>query len=132
MGTGRVRFVFRHFAFLGDESRWAAEASECADEQGRFWEYYDKLFKEQSGENVGVFSKENLIRFAADLDLNTAQFAPCLDSGKYAAQVQQESAQGRQEGVRGTPTLFVNGQRIEGGSDYRLLRSAIEMALAKK
>lgn len=132
MSKGQVRFVFRQFAFVGNESRWAAEASECANEQGRFWDYYDKLFKEQDGENVGAFGKENLMRYATDLGLNAAQFNQCLDSGKYTAKVQQETTQGRQEGVRGTPTVFVNGQLIEGGADYRVLRAAIETALGNR
>lgn len=128
----QVRFVFRNFAFIGNESRWAAEASECANEQGRFWDYHDRLYEKQGGENVGTFSKENLKRFAVDLGLNTAQFNPCLDSGKYTAKVQQELAQGRQEGVRGTPTVFVNGNLIEGGTDYQVLRRTIELALGKR
>jgi len=127
-----VRFVFRHFAFIGDESRWAAEASECANEQGRFWDYYDKLFEEQSGENVGTFGKENLKRFAAELGLDTERFNQCLDSGRYQTKVQQELIEGRQKGVRGTPTLFVNGQLIERGGDYQVLRAAILAALGDR
>jgi protein-disulfide isomerase len=126
-----VLFAFRHFAFIGDESRWAAEATECANEQGRFWEYYDKLFEEQAGENVGAFSKENLKRFAAELGLDSRQFAQCLDTGKYTEKVQQETAQGWQAGVRGTPTLFVNGRLIEGMADYAVLRTAIEAELGR-
>ena len=128
----QVRFVFRNFAFIGNESRWAAEASECANEQGRFWDYHDQLYEKQGGENVGTFSKENLKRFAVDLGLNAEQFNPCLDSGKYAAKVQQELAQGRQEGVRGTPSVFVNGKLIEGGVDYQVLRRTIELVLGKR
>ena len=128
----QVQFVFRNFAFIGNESRWAAEASECANEQGRFWDYHDRLYEKQGGENVGTFSKENLKRFAADLGLNAEQFNQCLDAGKYTAKVQQELAQGRQEGVRGTPSVFVNGRLIEGGADYRLLRSAVETALGRR
>lgn len=121
--------MFRHFAFLGPESQWAAQASECANEQGRFWDYYDKLFQEWAGENQGAFSKENLKRFAADLNLDTEQFNQCLDSGEYSDKVQQETAEGRRKGVRGTPTLFVNGQLIERGANYNVLRNAIENAL---
>lgn len=131
MKQGRVRFTFRHFAFIGDESRRAAEASECANEQGRFWDYYSKVFEEQAGENVGAFSQENLKRFAAELDLDTGQFNQCLDSGRYSAKVQQETTQGQQEGVRGTPAVFVNGRLIERGGDYPVLRAAIEAALGK-
>ena len=129
--TGQVRFVFRQFAFLGDESQWAAEASECANEQGRFWEYYDKLYWEQNGENVGIFSKDNLKRFAIDLELDTAEFDQCLDSGRYAEKIQQETLEGQQAGVRGTPTVFVDGQYLENGGSYPVLKAAIEAALGE-
>lgn len=132
MDTGKVRFAFRHFAFIGDESRWAAEATECANEQGRFWDYYDKLFEEQAGENVGAFNRDNLKRFAAGLGLDAEQFNQCLDSGKYAAKVQQETAEGQRLGVRGTPTFFVNGQLIRDGSNYQALQAAIETALSRQ
>lgn len=129
--SGKVRFVFRQFAFLGDESQWAAEASECANEQGRFWDYYDKLYQEQNGENVGIFSKDNLKKFAVDLGLDTAGFAQCLDSGRYTEKVQQETLEGQQAGVRGTPSVFVNGRYIEDGSNYLVLQAAVEAALGK-
>lgn len=129
---GQVRFVYRHMAFIGTESLWAAEASECANEQGRFWDYHDKLFEEQAGENVGAFSRENLKRFAAELELDTQQFTQCLDSDKYEDKVQQEVAEAKRLGVRSTPTLFVNGRLIENGSNYQVLQAAIETALAEK
>lgn len=128
--TGKVRFVFRQFAFLGDESQWAAEASECANEQGSFWDYYDKLYQEQNGENVGMFSKDNLKKFAIDLRLDTAGFNQCLDSGRYTEKVQRETAEGQQAGVRGTPSVFVNGQYIERGINYPVLQSAVDTWLA--
>lgn len=126
----KVRFVFRHMPFIGDESRWAAEAAECANEQGRFWDYHHKLFAEQTGENEGTFNLDNLKGFAADLNLNTEQFNQCLDSGKYRDKVQQEMIEGQRLGVNSTPTIFVNGQLIRRGSDYEVLRTAIEAALA--
>ena len=55
---GKVQMVFKHFAFLGPESQWAAVASECAADQGKFWEYHDKLYNSQQGENQGAFNKE--------------------------------------------------------------------------
>lgn len=132
MDKGQVRFVFRHLAFIGDESIWAAEASECANEQGHFWEYHDKLFAEQGGENEGTFSRDNLKRFAADLGLDTEQFNQCLDSDQYRAKVQQESAEAQRLGVRSTPTVFVNGQLIRDGSNYQVLQTAIEAALSRQ
>lgn len=129
VSTGKIRFVFRHYAFLGQESRWAAEASECANEQGRFWDYYDKLFTEQDGENVGVFNKPNLQRFAAELDLDAARFNECLAGGKYAESVLQDRSDGANRGVRGTPSVFVDGRAVEGGSNYEALKVAIERSL---
>jgi protein-disulfide isomerase len=128
---GQVRFVFRHLAFLGAESQWAAEATECANEQGRFWDYHDKLFEEQGAENSGVFSRENLKRFAAELELDTEQFNQCLDSGKYRSKVQLETAEAGRLGVRSTPSLLVNGRVVENGSNYQVLQAAVEAALAQ-
>lgn len=129
--TGKVRFVFRNLAFIGEESIWAAEAAECANEQGHFWEYHDKLFAEQGAENSGAFSMDNLKRFAAELGLNTQSFNQCLDSGKYRSKVGQETASADQLGITSTPTLFVNGQLVKNGSDYTALQAAIIAALRK-
>ena len=71
-----------HMAFLGEESQWAAEASECAAEQDAFWQYHDKLVASHSGENEGAYAKDKLKGFAKDLGLKTDQFDQCLDSGK--------------------------------------------------
>ena len=80
---------------------------------------------------MGAFSKDNLQRFAADLGLDTGQFNQCLNDGKYAEVVQQETFLGQQAGVRGTPAIFVNGQLVEGGADYQVLREAVQAELAK-
>jgi protein-disulfide isomerase len=126
---GQVRFVFRHFAFIGDESIWAAEASECANEQARFWDYHDKLFEEQAGENQGAFSRDNLKRFAAELGLDSAQFSECLDSGKYESQVRDEFGEAQRRGINSTPSILVKGQLIQNGSNYQVLQAAVEAAL---
>src|SRR6185295_12416732 len=70
VSRGQVKIVYRHFAFLGPESQWAAEASECADEEGKFWEFHDRLFASQAGENRGTFSKDNLKRIGEALGLS--------------------------------------------------------------
>jgi protein-disulfide isomerase len=97
-----------HMAFLGEESQWAAEASECAADQNAFWPYHDKLFASQAGENQGAFNKDKLKAFAVELGLEAKAFNDCLDSGKYTQLVQSESAAAGQLGVRGTPSFFVN------------------------
>ena len=108
--TGKVRIVYRHFAFLGPESQWAGQAAECANEQDQFWAYTNYLYTHQLGENNGAFSKNNLKQFAATLKLDTQKFGACLDSNKYADLVQQQTNEGKGQGVRGTPTFFINGR----------------------
>jgi len=115
---------------IGQESTWAAEAARCAGDQGHFWDYHDKLFDSQAGENKGAFSKPNLKQFAADLELDTAQFNECLDSDKYLDAVNRDSAEGRQKGARGTPTVFVNDQMVPNPS-YEQIKALIEAELAK-
>ena len=124
--TGVVRFGYLHFAFLGPESQWAAEASECAAEQDAFWEYHDQLFDSQSGENQGAFSKDNLKQFAADLGLDTQDFDACLDSGKYASTVEGETQTVQSLGVRSTPTFLVNGRPVVGAQPFEVFQQYIE------
>ena len=114
--TGKAKVVYRNFAAIGAESTWAAEAAECANEQGtgKFWEYANYLFEHQNGENRGAFSKDNLKRFAVELKLDTAKFNPCLDTDKYASQIRDETAQGRSKGVQATPTFIINNKTYPG------------------
>ena len=107
--TGKVKFVYRDFTFLGDESFWAANAARCAGEQGQFWQYHDYLYSNQSGENQGAFSKSNLKSFAAVLGLVQEEFDFCLDSEKYTAAIQKETKEGGEAGVSGVPATFING-----------------------
>jgi len=112
--TGKAKVTYRHFAFLGLESNWAAQAAECAGEQRRFWDYAHYLFTHQAGENAGAFALNSLKRFAQQVGLDATAFNACLDSGRDAAVVQQDTQEGRSRGVQATPTFFVNGERIVG------------------
>ena len=125
-----VRFEYKHFAFIGTESNRAAEASECANEQGQFWPYHDTVFANQRGENAGAFSKDALILMAAGIDLDQNEFKDCLDSGRFRSTVQNETIAGREREVGSTPTLFFNNEKIEGGASFTQLQSMIESALA--
>lgn len=128
VATGKVRIEVHPIAILGDESGLAAQAARCAGEQGKFWEYHDILFANQSGENRGAFTKERLKQMATALQLDVEAFGSCLGSGKYAGVVEQETQAAHAAGVRGTPTFLVNGKRVEPTLDA--LKSAIETALA--
>lgn len=129
MTAGKVRIGYVHFVFLGDESQWAGEASECAADQNAFWEYHDYLFVNQNGENQGAFNKDNLKAFAEELGLDTQAFNECLDSGKYTDLVQQDTAWARSLGVQSTPTFVLNGQGIVGAQPFEYFQQAIEPLL---
>ncbi|MEM4271138.1 MAG: DsbA family protein [Candidatus Pacearchaeota archaeon] len=129
--TGKVKLSFRHYAFLGQESTWAALASECANEQGKFWEYHDYLYNNQGPENSGTFAKEKLVGFAQNLGLNTNQFSSCLNSDKYSKNVSEDLSAGQKAGVTGTPSTFINGQLIVGAQPYTAFKTLIDEELKK-
>lgn len=124
-----MRIGYWHFAFLGQESQWAGEASECAADQDAFWEYHDYLFENHGGENRGVYSQENLKRFADELGLDTETFNECLDSGRHTQVVQSETTSGRQLGIQSTPTFLVNGQPVVGAQPFEVFEQLIEQEL---
>lgn len=118
--TGKAYYVFHNYAFLDrnsttKESRDAANASLCANEEGKFWEYHDVLFANWNGENEGNFNSERLIDFASAIDLDVENFTACVNEARYADEVQASFDLGNTMGVSGTPTVFVNGQQISPG-----------------
>jgi len=129
MQSGKVRFAYFNFVFLGPESNWAAEAAECAADQNKFWQYHDKLYDSQSGENQGAFNKDNLKQFAEELGLDTSAFNECLDSGKYTQLIQDESSLASSIGVRSTPTFLINGQAVVGAQPYEIFQQTIDSLL---
>ena len=129
--SGKAAFLWRDFAFLGEESFRAAEAARCAGEQKKFWEYHDHIFNNQKGENEGAFADTVLKKFAKELGLNETTFNSCLDSKKYRKQVEEQSDEGRAFGVSGTPATFVNGFLISGAVPFATFQQAIEAELKK-
>jgi len=128
--SGLVRFEYKDFAVIGGESIRAAEAAACANEQGQFWPYHDTLFANQRGENVGSFREDILKLIATALGLDQTAFDSCLDSGKYRDKVEAATAAGQEQGVISTPTLFLNGEKIEGAIPFDQLQPLIEAELA--
>lgn len=117
---GQVRYVFRHFPFLddqvaGSESDQPANASMCAAEQGRFWDYHDMLFANWNGENQGAFIDKRLVAFAEALNLDMDEFNACFEQNEYQDVIAEDLAAGRQAGVTGTPSVLVNGRMISPG-----------------
>ena len=122
-----VRLIYRDFPIdeLHPDARLAAEAGGCANEQGKFWEYHDKVYVNQTD-----LRKEKLVQFAQELDLQMDKFRVCLESGRYAAEVRDDYASGVAAGVRGTPTFFVNGVRIPGAIPEEVFEKLIRNFLA--
>ena len=134
--TGLVQLEFHNFAILGgdappdeNESTLAAEAAECASDQGRYWEYHYKLFAEQRGENQGAFQAEKLKRLAGELGLDREAFDQCLDSHKHNDLVLQQQGAAWEAGVRGTPSFLINGELVEGFRTFEQFAPLIEAAL---
>src|SRR3972149_3116117 len=128
---GRVRLVYHPMGMIGDESVWSAEAAECANEQGKFWDYHDKLFENQRGENQGAFAIDNLKRFAQELGLDTQTFNQCIDSHKYEALVKAETKEALDKGITSTPTFVIGDETIAGPRSFEQLQEAIEAELRK-
>ena len=134
VNKGTALFVYRDYAFLGPESIRASQAADCANDQGKFWEYHDYLYAHQKGENQGNFSDPNLKSFAQTLGLNTTAFNQCLDGNKYAQAVADSKVAGDKAGVTGTPKGFilVNGKivsTIDGAESYSTVKQKIDAAL---
>ena len=132
VATGKARFEYHHYIVVdrivgGNESQRAAEASECANEQGEFWNYHKMLFANWNGEGEGAFVDRRLKVFAETLGLDTQKFNQCFDSGRYAGEVRADTQLGQSLGVTGTPTVFVNGQQVETSQ----LFSVIDVLLPK-
>lgn len=121
----RVKYVSRNFplAHVHPHALKAAEAAECAYEQGRFWEYHDHLLQNQVALDV-----PSLKRYAGELGLDEGRFEECIDSGRKAAVVMRDFEQGRSYGVPATPTFFINGRMLVGAQPLDSFRVRIERA----
>jgi protein-disulfide isomerase len=127
--TGKVRFAYKHLAVLGADSVRAAEASECAAEQDKFWDYHDLVFTDQATNHTPL-TEDNLVKLAGQAELDAAAFSDCLTSGRYNNQVMLESQAVQSLGVRGTPGFVVNGVYIPGAQPFEVFQQVIEEQLA--
>ncbi len=124
----KVRIVFRDFPLtsMHPDAQGAAEAANCAAEQGKFWEYHDRLFQSQQAQG-----KEHLKQYAAELGLKAESFNACVDSGKYRDDVLKDLADGQRLGVTGTPAFFVNGRFLSGAQPYENFAQIIDEELKR-
>jgi protein-disulfide isomerase len=125
--TGKVAYVFRHFPLsFHQNARPAALASECVKALGSdevFWKYHDTLYANQTS-----LTTENLKKFASDLGLD---IGTCLDTAKYASEVDKDFQDGQKYGVKGTPAFFINGTLLSGAQPFSAFQAAIDAELAK-
>jgi protein-disulfide isomerase len=135
---GQVYYIFRQYPFLDSasitkESHQAANASMCAMEQGRFWDYHEILFTNQSAvENGGFFNDKRLLAFAESLGLDMTAFNSCFSANKYSADIEADLQLGTAAGVNSTPTVIINGTKPFPTTipTYEELKTAIDAALA--
>lgn len=129
--NGKVRLVHKDLPLDSIHPRAlpAAEAARCADDQGKFWSYHDKLYA-----NSPKASTEDLKSYAKELGLKVEAFDRCVESGKYKAVVQKDLNEGAQLGLTATPVFFINGREISGAQPLEAFTAIIdeELALSKK
>lgn len=118
----KFRFIYRNFPIteIHPLAQPAAEAAMCANDQGKFWEYHDKLFQNQNEIQDASFGV-----FATAINLDTIKFSDCFSSGKYKEKVAKDYQDGFDAGVRGTPTFFINGNRVPGAIPKDVLEKVI-------
>jgi protein-disulfide isomerase len=124
----RLRIVWKDFPLtaIHPQAFKAAEAAQCAREQGRFWEYHDRLFSNQQ-----ALEPEFLKKYAADEGLDAAAFNACMDSAKYGDRVQEQMGIGARLGVSSTPTVFVNGRLVSGAQPYEVFAAIVDEELER-
>jgi protein-disulfide isomerase len=124
--TGVVYFTYIPFSFIGDESVKAAEAAYCAADQGKFWEYHDMLYANQTAENKGDFADSRLVAFADYLNMDMAKFNDCFDTRSYKKQVADDYAKAQRNQVDRTPSFIVNGQLVFSNTLFQAIEQAAQ------
>ncbi len=126
--TGKVKLVYKDFPLSFHKyAEKAAEAANCAYEQGKFWEYHDLLFANQ--DEWGNVGESKFIEYAQQLGLDMNKFRSCLNESKYKNEIIQDYNLGVRLGVKGTPTFIINGVVIVGAQPYPVFENVIEQAL---
>jgi len=136
LATGQVRFEFHHFIVIdgnvgGVESRQAAIASECANNQGQFWPFHALLFANQAGEGQGAFGATRLAAMAESLGLAMPAFNTCFTTTAAAEAVVADELLARRYALTSTPSLLINGVRVANPLDYQQVAAAMDAALAQ-
>lgn len=126
---GLVRLEWRDLPIITADSPKAAQAGQCAHDQGRFWDYLDRVYNEP-GSSYTNARPENLVRYAQDIGLDMGAFSRCLDNKQHLATVNFDLDFARRQGFNGTPSFMINGTRVVSGTP-ELIVQAVEAALAE-
>lgn len=130
VNAGKVNFVFRDFPLNGPDSMLAAEASYCADDQGKYWEYHDEIYKNWAGERTGWVNRVSLDKFANTMNLDLVQFNKCLDDKKYRQRVSDNYEFGTTMGIDATPSFLIfNNEKVTkiiGNQPFSVFRQVID------
>jgi len=134
--TGKVKLIFKDFTIIGPDSILAAQATHCANDQGKFWDFHNILYNKWDGENNGWASLENLLSFAEEVGLDIDQFTNCMTDEKYLPLVTASNQDARALGLTGTPGFFVIGKdnkigRISGAQPFNVFERIFETELQK-
>ena len=136
--AGKVNMIFKNFVTHGPDSMTAAMAAQCAKDQGKFWSFYDILYKNQGPENSGWANAGNLKKFASQMsELDKQKFDSCLDSAKYKSFVDRDNALAISSGFQGTPTFIIEksdgskAERLLGAYPFPSFQAIIEKKLGK-
>ena len=130
VAAGKARIIFRNYPVIGPESLAAANASMCAAEQDKFWEYSSILFANQNGHDTGGFSTRRLEDFADAIGLTIDEFNTCLREDRYQGQVQEDIQAGILQSIDSTPSFLVNGVLMMGALPFETFQAEIEAALS--
>ena len=125
---GRLRLEWKDFPYQGRESVDAALAARAAQAQGKFWEYHDLIYANQSSGNSGGYTEGSLTALAEEAGLDVDRFRRDLESARYEAVVQADFEEGQGLGISGTPTFFINGRVLVGLQPLATFEEAIEEA----
>lgn len=127
--SGKVKYAYVNFAFLGEDSKTAAQASKCAKDQGKFWEFHSELYAQQANLTDQGFTEAILKSVAGKYKLDQLKFLDCLKTQKYITEVEEEGMLAADLGVEGTPTVFINNIEYTGDLTYLKFKQAILQAL---
>lgn len=130
--TGKVKFYYRHFPLqFHPQAVPLAHVSECANDQGKFWEMHEKIFTENTAGTLTGATDATYKAWAGDLGLNTNTFNSCYDQKTHQKEIDEDTAAGSEVGVSGTPTFYINGVQLVGAQPFAAFKTAIDAELAK-